>query len=134
MHIKCNILHIEQKRCIFLVEGRAMKIDKNMNEKAILQELAARFKQTRIDAGMTREELADRSMVSVRTIARYESGNDISFENMIKLMKAMELEVNFNELIPDVFDRPSYHVEKAVVRKRAGKSRKKSDWKWGDEQ
>lgn len=111
-----------------------MKIDKNMNEKAILQELAARFKQTRIDAGITREELADRSMVSVRTIARYESGNDISFENMIKLMKAMELEVNFNELIPDVFDRPSYHVEKAVVRKRAGKSRNKSDWKWGDEQ
>ena len=110
-----------------------MKIDNAMNEQAVLEELSARFKQTRIDSSVTREELADKAMVSVGTIARFESGNDISLKNVIKLMKALGLGDRFEDFIPDVFDRPSYHVENTVIRKRAGKSRKKNDWQWGDE-
>ncbi len=110
-----------------------MRIDDQMNEKAILEELSARFKQMRIDSSITRAELADKAMVSVRTIARFESGNDISLENVIKLLKVMRLESNINDLIPDVFDRPSYHVENKVLRKRAGRKPVTSDWKWGDE-
>ena len=116
------------------MEDSTMKIDAQMNEQSVLKELSARFKQMRLDSSVTREELADRSMVSVRTIARFESGNDIGLENLIKLMKALDLECNFNDLIPDILDRPSYHVENVAVRKRAGKAKKKSDWKWGDEQ
>lgn len=110
-----------------------MKIDNAMNEQTVLKELSVRFKQTRIDSSITREELADKAMVSVGTIARFESGNDISLRNVIKLMKALELGDRFEDFIPDVFDRPSYHVETNVVRKRATKSRKKNDWQWGDE-
>ena len=110
-----------------------MKIDSFMNEQSILQELSVRFKQMRIDSSVTREELADRAFVSVRTIARFESGNDISLKNLIKLMKALDMEKNINGFIPDPFDRPSYHVDHMVVRKRARKTEKKSEWKWGDE-
>lgn len=111
-----------------------MIINSDMNEQAILNELSARFKQNRIDSSITREELADRAMVSASTVARFESGNDISLKNIIKLMLALNMVSGLNELIPDAFDRPSYHVENVVVRKRAGRNRKKSDWIWGDEQ
>lgn len=111
-----------------------MKIDDQMNEKAILEELAARFKQTRIDSSITRKELADISMVSVATIARFESGGDIGLKNLIKLLGAMKMESSLDELIPDPFDRPSYHIESTVIRKRARKQKPSRDWKWGDEE
>ena len=111
-----------------------MEISNDMNEQAILNELSARFKQNRIDSSITREELADRAMVSVSTISRFESGNDISLKNLIKLMMALNMFNGINEFIPDVFDRPSYHVENVVIRKRAVRKKKKTDWVWGDEQ
>ena len=128
-----KMLNVKFRGCILCVEGVPMKIDNAMNEQTVLKELSVRFKQTRIDSSVTREELADKAMVSVGTIARFESGNDISLKNVIKLMKALDLGDRFEDFIPDVFDRPSYHVETNVVRKRATKSRKKNDWQWGDE-
>lgn len=111
-----------------------MRIDNQMNEKAILKEIAVRFKQTRIDSSITRKELADISMVSVATIARFESGGDIGFVNLIKLLSAMNMESSLDELIPDPFNRPSYHLESTVIRKRARKQKPSRDWKWGDEE
>ena len=49
-------------------------------------------------------------------------------------MMALNMFNGINEFIPDVFDRPSYHVENVVIRKRAVRKKKKSDWVWGDEQ
>lgn len=110
-----------------------MKIDNDMNEQAVLNELAARFKQTRIDSSITREELADRAMVSVSTISRFESGNDIGLKNLLKMMMALNNVSGIDAFIPDVFDRPSYHVENVVIRKRAVRNKRKTDWVWGDE-
>ena len=132
-NITFKILNVVCSWYIVCVEGKSMKIDNAMSEQAVLNELSVRFKQTRIDSSITREELADKAMVSVGTIARFESGNDISLKNVIKLMRALDLGDRFEGFIPDVFDRPSYHIENTMIRKRAGKSRKKNDWKWGDE-
>lgn len=110
-----------------------MKIDENMNEQAICLELATRFKQTRISASLTREELADRSMVSVGTIARFENGKDISLSNLIKLMKALSMESRIESLISDPSDRPSSHIETYTPKQRARKKKTSRDWKWGDE-
>jgi len=111
-----------------------MRIDNQLSEKAILKEIAVRFKQTRIDSSITRKELADISMVSVATIARFESGGDIGLVNLIKLLSAMNMESSLDELIPDTFNRPSYHLESTVIRKRARKQKPSRDWKWGDEE
>ena len=110
-----------------------MRINSSMNEQAIFNELAARFKQTRIDSSVTREELADKAMVSVGTIARFESGKDISLKNVLKLLKALNLDGTLDILIPDPFDRPSYHLATVSPKKRARKKEKKTEWKWGDE-
>lgn len=112
-----------------------MKITDDLSEKSVLSELAQRFRQYRISCSMTRDKLADKSMVSVGTIARFENGNDIGFMNIIKLLKAVELEGNLDVLIPDPTDRPSYHIDGNMPKKRARKHKDSgSGWKWGDEE
>ena len=111
-----------------------MKINSDMNEHEIYKEISLRFKQTRIDSSITREELSDKAMVSVGTIARFESGKDIGLKNLVKLLMTLNMYGHIDELIPDPFDRPSYHMPNYNVRKRASKIKKRSDWKWGDEE
>lgn len=112
-----------------------MKIDDTLNEKAIAAELANRFRQYRISYPMTREELADKSMVSVGTIARFENGNDIGLCNFVKLMKALGIVTHFEELIIDPEERPSRYLDTYKPRERASRvSEKNTEWKWGDEQ
>ena len=80
-------------------------------------------------------ELAEKSMVSVGTIARFENGSDIGLLNLIKLLKALDLEEKLDLLIPDPQERPSNYVDNNAPKQRARK-RKKTDneWKWGDEE
>ncbi|HBZ53041.1 MAG TPA: XRE family transcriptional regulator [Eubacterium sp.] len=112
-----------------------MKINKDLQEKAIASELSTRIKQYRISASITRAELAERSMVSVGTIARFENGNDIGLLNLIRLLKVLDLEEKLDLLIPDPQNRPSYYVDNHTAKQRARKRKKSdNDWKWGDEE
>ena len=76
-----------------------VKIDGNLNERAIVSELSLRLKQYRIDSAITREELANKSMVSVGTIARFENGHEIGLSNLVKLITALGLVNNLELLI-----------------------------------
>ena len=60
-----------------------MKINRELQDRAISKEISERFKQYRIALPMTRSELLEKSMVSVGTIARFESENDIGLLNVI---------------------------------------------------
>ncbi|WP_303798901.1 helix-turn-helix domain-containing protein [Ruminococcus flavefaciens] len=112
-----------------------MKINRDLQDKAIAKELSSRFKQYRIAASMTRTELAEKSMVSVGTIARFENGSDIGLLNLIKLLKAVDLEEKLDLLIPDPQERPSHYVDNNAPKQRARKRKKNdNDWKWGDEE
>ncbi len=112
-----------------------MKIDNNLSEKAIISEMSERLRQYRIDYPMKRTELAEKAMVSVGTIARFENGQDISLSNLAKILKALDLGNNLDLLIPDPTERPSFYVETSPKRRRVRRSKAvKSDWKWGDEE
>ena len=60
-----------------------MKLNRELQDRAISKEISERFKQYRIALPMTRSELLEKSMVPVGTIARFESGNDIGLLNVI---------------------------------------------------
>lgn len=112
-----------------------MRINETLTEKAITAELANRFRQYRISYPMTREELSETAMVSVGTIARFETGSDIGLCNFVKLMKALGIAAHFEELLPDPEERPSRYLDTYKPRERASKAAEKSgEWKWGDEQ
>ena len=112
-----------------------MLISENLQERAISKEISERVKQYRIASGLTQEELAEQSMVSISTIRRFESGYDISFSKLIHLLKVLGIEKNLEFLVPDYEKRPSYHLVHEKIPKRVRKSaKKKADWKWGDEE
>lgn len=103
----------------------------------IIAEISARIKRYRIDYPMTQQELAEKTNISLRSISRFESGEDIQFSNLIKILYALDLGQNIELLVPDNRERPSYHLTEEKVRQRASRNRKKPEnegnWKWGDE-
>lgn len=100
-----------------------MKIGTEMEERLISEELSYRFKQYRINYPMTMAELAEKSKVSVGTIVRFENGNDIGLLNLIKLMKALELDSNIDQLIPEPIVIPSAQMNERPM-PRVKKSKK----------
>lgn len=112
-----------------------MKINRYTSPEAAKKEIVDRAKQDRILSGITQEKLADMAMVSVRTVKRFEAGEEVSFLNFIRILKALNRIENLDELVPDPEQRPSLHIPEYKPRKRASaKKTPDSGWKWGDEQ
>ena len=100
--------------------------------------ISERLRNYRIDYPLTQRQLADRAGVSLRSIQRFEQGEDIQFGNLIKLLNALDLDKNIELLIPDVTKRPSAYLDKSYKRKRVRPSKEVSDrvagpFKWRDE-
>ena len=112
-----------------------MLIANNLNCDVAMKELAARFKQHRIAARITQRELAKKTGVGLRTISRFEKGEEIGFLTFIKLLQGVGLERNLENIIPDYTKRPSYFANNGNLPKRAVKKEQlNKEWKWGDEQ
>lgn len=98
--------------------------------------LVDRLKQYRINYPLTQSELAEKSGVSVRSISRFENGEDISMSKFISLLRALDLGERLIELIPDQSIRPSYYLETKKKRSRATGSRGKPKdvpFVWGED-
>ncbi|MCB9252943.1 MAG: helix-turn-helix transcriptional regulator [Flavobacteriales bacterium] len=68
-----------------------------------MSDLGLRFKQQRLNHRLTTRELAQKSGVSMRTINGFERGEkNLSINNLIELMRALQLTENLKELIPEV--------------------------------
>ena len=107
-----------------------IKIDEHMENGLTMQEISRRFKQYRIACSLTQADLAEKSMVSLSTIKRFENGGDIGFSKLILLLKALGLTDNLNIMIPDQTSRPSYYLEKEPPRQRVRKkAQKNTNWK-----
>lgn len=111
-----------------------MDIERSMTSGAVIRELGTQIKNYRISRQLTQRDLAERSGVSLRSISRFEQGEDIQLGNLVKILRSLDLTDNLNMLVPDVAKSPSYYL-KSTPKKRVRK--KKSDdktiFKWGDE-
>ena len=108
-----------------------------MTAKAQLQELQRKTKRYRIEKEITQKELSALTGLSLRSIQRFENGSDISLENYLKILDALELSDMMVGSIPDMDKRPSAYVNNYLnkTKKRARKTRGSSqiEFKWGDE-
>ena len=103
---------------------------------AVIREMGAAVKDYRINRSLTQQDLADASGVSLRSISRFEQGNDIQLGSLIKILKALGLLDNINLLIPDVTKVPSYYLKKQSpkrFRKRKTEDEPVRTFRWGDE-
>ncbi len=111
---------------------------KYMFSKDIVAELARRTKEYRLAYPLTQKELADKAGVSLRSVQKFESGQDVMFDIFVKVIIALDLADNFEVLIPDMSERPSAYLARknGKVRKRVRKKKTQTvnrTFKWGDE-
>lgn len=103
----------------------------------MVNNISERIRNYRIAYPLTQAQLAERSGVSLRSIQLFENGADIKWNNLVKILSALDLDDNIQMLVPDVTERPSYYVKHNDIRKRVSKKQVKKSQKesftWGDD-
>ena len=72
-----------------------------MSDPAIHEELSKRFRELRLKSNIRQTELSKYSGVAIGTIRRFESGETISTENLIKIMRGLGILENLEQIIPE---------------------------------
>ncbi len=87
----------------------------------VAMDLARDFRNRRIEKGITRKMIADKSGVAVANVARFEQKGLISLKNLIQLAMAL----NYVHEIKSVFTTPKYATmeELAQIRRNQGKKK-----------
>ena len=116
-----------------------MKFAPTTPEAVMLSELGDRAQRHRVGMNLTQAELAKSAGVSQRTVERLENGNSVQLETMLRIMRALRLSGNLDQLIPETSVRPIHLAgSKSDVRQRSYKRRsaepkeKTTGWVWGD--
>jgi len=117
------------------IEDALMKIYGTENNNYILKEIGKRIKDTRIVLSLTQKDMALKEGVAPKTIERIENGENVKIENLLNVLRVLNLLQNFEILVPEQeFLTQEEHSKK---RQRASKKRvedkEASGWKWGDE-
>ena len=103
----------------------------------MVNNISERIRNYRIAYPLTQAQLAERSGVSLRSIQLFENGADIRWNNLVKILSALNLDDNIQMLVPDVTERPSCHVKQNDIRKRVSrkqvKKSQKESFTWGDD-
>ena len=87
----------------------------------ILRNLGYRFKDYRLRLNLTQKEIAEKSGLSIPTIYKFETGRltDMTCSNLIKLMRAIGMQSNWDKLLPNLPESPYlYKAEKKKQRVR----------------
>lgn len=115
-----------------------MKISQTMPEVAMLEEVGRRAQQQRVGQNLTQRQLADAAGVSPRTIERFEAGSPIQLDKFVRILRALRLSDNLDQLIPESDIRPlqligakTGHRQRASSRRNAANA-SRSGWVWGD--
>jgi len=115
-----------------------MKIVSSLPESAVLSELGARAQQQRVGMNLTQGELAKDAGVSQRTVERLEGGSSVQLDKLLRVLRALRLSDNLDQLIPETSVRPIQLAGSSrETRRRSYKRRTVSNepqtWVWGDE-
>jgi transcriptional regulator with XRE-family HTH domain len=114
-----------------------MKITALMPESTMLEELGGRAQQYRVGMNLAQPQLAELAGVSQRTVERFEAGSSVQLEKLLRILRALRLAENLDQLIPEATVRPLQLAgSKTEVRHRSYKRRSKAPdgkgWVWGD--
>lgn len=72
----------------------------DQSDPAILEEIARRFRDLRLKKNIQQKELSGYSGVAIGTLRRFENGEPVSTENLIRIMRGLGVLENLEQLIP----------------------------------
>lgn len=116
-----------------------MKINKNLDDSAVLDTLGKRLEQRRLDLRLTQAAAAEQAGVSKRTVERVEAGASVQLSSLLRVLRALDLIEGLDQLAPPAGPRPMDLLQlkgKARQRAPAAANNEKpsgSDWTWGSE-
>ena len=115
-----------------------MKAEPLTTTQSWLPTLGHRLAKHRLNQNLSQAELAEEAGVSMRTVARLESGEATQLESFLRILIALGLDRGLDRLLPDVPESPIQQLERAGKRRRraSGRSAKRPQpsepWSWGD--
>ncbi len=100
--------------------------DKSLATPDVIRNLGMRFRDYRMRMQMTRKEISEAAAIGMTTLYKFESGNmtDISFDTLLRLLRAIGLYENWNALLPELPESPYLYDDKDRKRQRVRKSKK----------
>ena len=111
-----------------------MKIDDNLSDAAVLEELGQRIARYRLNRNMTQGALATESGVSTPTVQRLEKGQSTQASNLIRILRTLKLLENLDALVPEPAISPLQQARmQGKTRQRASSPRKRQTptrWTW----
>lgn len=113
-----------------------MDISVMTSDEEILRIIGERLKKMRINAAMSQNDIVEKTGISRRTLYNIETGKDVSFSNVIKVLRALNKISSLNIVFPEQRDQPEDLFRLKKARERVTKKKKEMDEpsiKWGDE-
>ncbi|MCC5786895.1 MAG: helix-turn-helix transcriptional regulator [Phycisphaerales bacterium] len=118
-----------------------MDTPKYMTDTAALTAIGERIAQHRLQLDWTQAQLAKEAGVSKRTVIRLEGGESTQLTNLIRILRALDLLANIDELLPPPTPSPLELLRSKEKRRKRASGRAESDdekgsqeWTWGDEE
>lgn len=103
-------------------------MDTEQSNAKILKELGARLRQQRASRNIDQATLAYESGVSLRTLSRLENGHSVSFEAVIRVMRALGILDRLELMIPSTDISPVQRAKTKVQQPRQ-RARRKAEGK-----
>jgi transcriptional regulator with XRE-family HTH domain len=120
-----------------------MLIQNANSDEAVLAELGARLRGTRLERNLSQERLAEEAGVGRVTLQRIEAGESPSFVNLVRVLRALDLLGGLNALVPEPAQSPIDELRRQGRRRqRAGSPRNTEGtvvaktphpFRWGEE-
>ncbi len=116
-----------------------MRIDPQLTDTAVLEELGARLRQVRLNRNLTQGRLAEEAGVSPPTINKLEHGKPVQLTTLVRAMRVLGLLDGWEAAIPAPSPSPMDQLRRrGRERKRASRrierdNRQPELFSWGDE-
>ncbi len=115
-----------------------MDISRFLSDDRILAELGERLAYRRVKLQLTQAQLAAQAGVAKRTVERIETGASAQMSSVIRLLRALDLLPNLEQLLPPAAPSPMDLLRgKGKRRQRASSKRKhraaEQPWSWDEE-
>jgi DNA-binding XRE family transcriptional regulator len=127
----------------------SVKKEKNMSDRAILEDLGQSLAELRIARGFTQAAVAKQAGIGKRTVERIEAGISCQTSSLLRVLRVLGLEQQIPKIVPIAGPSPVAVLE--TQRKQRKRARSKSgtraaassiskqkintggEWTWGDE-
>lgn len=100
--------------------------NKSLPTPDIIRNLGERFRDYRMRLRLTRKEVSEKASIGMTTLYKFETGNmtDISFGAIIRLLRAIGMVENWEQLLPELPESPYLYDDKGEKAQRVRHQKK----------